>query len=136
MDELISDQIEWLLGNYGTSNRLGRQLVTLVGFLGGGDVPENISRQSAALSKLIVYQDLFDSLIQALNMMSKQPVSPRPDAKTGETVASQEPIRLLEQIEAVRRDIAACDNVNYSELISWIIGQAKEQKIVRSKARR
>lgn len=136
MDELISDQIEWLLGNYGASNRLGRQLVTLIGFLGSASVPENITRQSAALSKLIVQQDIFDSLIQALNTMSKQPISLRSDVKVGEQVAGQEPTRLLEQIESVRREIAACETVNYSELISWIVVQAKEQKIVRAKTRR
>ena len=136
MDELIADQIEWLLSNYGTSNRLGRQLVTLVGFLGSAGLPENISKQTAALSRLIVQQDAFDSLIHSLDTMSKRPVSLRAEAKDGEPMASQEPTRLLDQIESVRREISEADAVNYSEIICWIVGQAKEQKIFRQKTRR
>ena len=136
LDELIADQIEWLLANYSNTNRLGRQLVMLVGFLAEGSLPEYIDRQTASLSRLVVLQDMFDALIAALNAMSRQVPFAKPDKALAEGVSCTEPARLLDQIEATRRDLAACDQVNYAQLIAWVVAQAKARKILKAHGRR
>ncbi|HYS87713.1 MAG TPA: hypothetical protein VEN78_22330 [Bradyrhizobium sp.] len=136
MDELIADQIEWLLANNSNTNRLGRQLVMLVGFLADGSLPDEIERHTASLSRLIVHQDIFEALVGALNMLSRQAPLARSDKAAADSVQSAEPARLLDQIEAARRDIAACDPVNYAQLIAWIVAQAKARKILKARGRR
>jgi len=135
MDEMIADQIEWILsGNAGT-NRLGRQIVTLAGFLADGDMPGKIDSQMADLSRQITLQDMFDALIQSLNTISKShgSINKSLDASKSEV---PELGKLLDQIEAVRKEIAACPTVNYASLISWLVIQAREKKVLNKRARR
>lgn len=67
MDELITDQIEWLLTANSGTLRMGRSIMTLAGFLSDGSLPEQIDRQLADLSRQVMLQELLDSLIQSLN---------------------------------------------------------------------
>lgn len=136
MDELIKEQLEWLLSSNGMTNRLGRQLVTLVGFLAEGALPEDVERQVGMLSRLLVLQDLFDALVGALNNFSHQSSYIRSDKGQGESALATEMARLLDHIEAARRDIAASEPVNYASLIAWVVAQARARKILKGHGRR
>lgn len=132
MNELIADQLEWLLTNSSSSNRMGKQLITLVGFLADDKLPENISHQVAALSSLIVRQDQFDALVQCLSSVSRNSGSFIKVDKTGaENPSAFSITTLVEQIEAARLDVIANEAVNYSELIAWIFSRARNLKILK-----
>jgi len=136
MDNLIADQIEWLLANNSNTNRLGRQLLLLVGFLADGNLPDDIARQTDSLSRLVVLQDLFDALISALNAASRKAPFGRPDQQLIEGFYSPEAARLIDQIESAQKNISESEPVNYSGLIAWTVTQAKAHKIFRVHGRK
>lgn len=131
MNDLLADQIEWLLTNTSNSNRLGKQLITLVGFLADETLPEHISQQVAALSRLVVRQDMFDALVNSLNGLSRGGLLARPDKSVSEN-GSSDFAHLVAQIEAARLDVSAIESVNYSELIAWVIFRGRQLKILKA----
>jgi hypothetical protein len=128
MDDFLIEQIEWLLSGNLNRNRLTRTLLILVGSLGGETPPETITTQMNALSRQLVLQDLFDSLTGLLNTLAQN--NP---AKHGAVIATPtgnpEIAALLVQIEDTRRQISECENVNYAQLIAWVVARAKERKL-------
>ena len=54
----------------------------------------------------------------------------------GDRIDTPEFGKLLDQIEATRQDLAAHPTVNYSALISWLVKQARDRKLLSKRARR
>lgn len=117
MDDEISGQIEWLLSQNGNTGRLARQLVTLVGFLADGSLPEPISTQMASLSRQMLLKDIFDALISSLDIMTRHVIK-LPADRSGESSTLMDISALVAQVEAARLDLARCESVNYAELIT------------------
>lgn len=136
MDELITDQIEWLLTANAGTLRMGRSIMTLAGFLSDGTIPEQIDRQLTDLSKLVMLQEVLDSLIQSLNTIFKTCGSASQAPKDGDRSDTPEFGKLLDQIEATRQYIANHPTVNYSSLIAWLVQQARGRKMWSNRTRR
>lgn len=132
MNEMISEQIEGLLGSYGSTQTLGRNLIGLSGFLADPPPPENVAAQLERLSRLLLLQEMFDKLIQALNHATRNTGRPSQDGEKRECApGSVEISRILDQIEAVRGDISALEPINYAVLIAWLVARARERKILK-----
>ena len=129
MDELLADQLEWLLSCNLQGNRLAHHLLIISGCLAGTVLPEHISRQMAALSRQVMLQEMFDSLINAFNQLAKIPLRTKTETNLPDASANPELAGLISQIQDARQQLLQCDPVNYAELIAWIAGQAREQKL-------
>lgn len=136
MDELITDQLEWLLTANAGTLRMGRSIITLAGFLSDGVIPEHIDRQLADLSRQVMLQEVLDSLIQSLNVIFKTYGLTLQPPKEGDCGDTPEFGKLLDQIEATRLDIAGQPTVNYSTLIAWLVQQARDGKLFSKRTRR
>ncbi|MBK9447317.1 MAG: hypothetical protein IPO00_15280 [Betaproteobacteria bacterium] len=68
MDDMITDQLEWLVSCNLQGNRLARHLLILSGCLAGEGLPENIS-SNGPLCPGKVLQDVFDALVSSLNQL-------------------------------------------------------------------
>ena len=135
MDELLADQIEWLLSCNFQGNRLAHHLIIISGCLAGNGLPEHISQQMAALSRQVLLQEMFDSLINSLNQFSKSSPQTKPAPSSTNESANVDLTKLIEQIGDARQQLLQCNPVNYAELVAWIASQARERKLW-SKARR
>lgn len=124
MDRLIKDQLESLLHDMNTSKRLGRRILNLAGFLSPKEQPEAIREQLSRLSRLVVQQDAFDALLEPVTLLAR--------ANTG-TTDWQAIQSILASLEAARKSIDDIDDVNYAELIGWLVNLAQIRKIVRIK---
>lgn len=137
MDEILSQQIEALLGTQYSTKGLGKNIITLSGFLADYPLPEDIATQLERLSRLVVLQDMFDVLLQSLNQSTASTSVSRSDASTGTPPApDQWRGRILDQIESVRADISATSPINFSELIAWLAARARERNLLRVRSRR
>lgn len=139
MDETLTDLIESLLTGSGTGSTslLGRQLITLVGFMADKELPADINEEVTGLSKLLVQQEVLGSLIQSLNINQRSRIASTSErAGVSGLEAHVEQVRLIDQIETVSSSIAACAPVNYARLTAWVVTQAREKKILRSRPRR
>ncbi len=125
MDRLIKENIEALLQDVSTSKRLGRRLINLAGFLCSVETPSHIQEQLNRLSRLIILQDSFDALLAPITQLSRGEISPFFDSQVLQA--------MLTSLEAARQSIALVDDINYAELTTWIIQQAKKRKIIRLK---
>ena len=130
MDDLLAEQLEWLLSCNLQGNRLAHHLLVITGCLADATLPEHISRQMAALSRQVMLQDMFDSLINSVNQFSKIPVRPRAENTSTDTYSNIMVTGLIDQIQDARQQLLQCDAVNHAELIAWIITQAKEKKLL------
>ena len=129
MDELLAEQLEWLLSCNLQGNRLAHHLLIISGCLAGTVLPEHISRQMAALSRQVMLQEMFDSLINSFNQLAKIPLRTKTETNSPDASANPELAGLIGQIQDARQQLLQCDPVNYAELIAWIAGQAREQKL-------
>jgi hypothetical protein len=127
MDDLLLDQIEWLLAQSSSSARYERQIISLVGFLADEQIPESITQQVRALSKQVTLRDIFDTLVASLNSFAPNRSHVRAEIKREETMMDLSP--LIAQIEAARVDLSTCEPVCHAELIAWIMAKAKQRKI-------
>ncbi len=137
MDERIAEQVESLLGTHVSTRSMGRNLVTLSGFLADQGIPEETSAQLERLSRLLVLQEIFDSLVQTLGSNARYLRAPRmnADAQDQQSITSDF-ANLLEKVDHLRQDIMALEPINYSVLIAWVVTRAREQKILKSRGRR
>lgn len=130
MDEMLSDQIEWLISCNLQGNRLARHLLILSGCLADDVMPEKISRQMSALSRQVLLQEGFDALVAVLNQFSRI-IPGKPENNPINNIRNIDLTALLAQIEDARQQLAACEPVNYAEIIAWITAQARARKLWR-----
>ena len=138
MNDIILDQIDWIVTNNGNSNRLARQLISLIGVLADGALPDEIALQTLTLSRLVVLQDCFDELVKAFTSTECRlvPNNARPTVEQTDSLAMSTTSPIAEQIDQVRRQIAECEPVNFAQLISWVMGQARAKKLIRPTGKR
>lgn len=129
MDELLTDQLEWLLSCNLQGNRLAHHLLIVSGCLAGTALPEHISRQMVTLSRQVMLQETFDTLVNSLNQFAKMLPRSKTEAASTDTLVHNEMSGLVEQIRDARLQLLALDPINYAELIAWIASQARDQKL-------
>lgn len=126
MDRLIKENLEAILQDIAGSKRLGRRLINLAGFLGTTEPPPHIQEQFNRLSRLVVLQDAFDALLEPITLLSRAGLSRMLDVQALQAMTAS--------LEAARQNIAELGDVNYPELISWLVAEAQARKIVRMKS--
>lgn len=128
MKALISEYVQLLLADVAYESRSGRRLIVLVGMLGESGIPEEISKETSKLARLLVLKDMFSALIEPISSLSKRKerllIEHQGDAK--DTSYEQ----LILQIDETRKLIADLESVNYPLLISWIIKETKARKLL------
>lgn len=125
MDRLIKENLEYLLQETSSSKRLGRRIISLAGFLDSAQSPEPVQRQLGSLSRLLVFQDMFDSLLESLTLMSRANLPHGLDAQAIQLTATS--------VEEARKQIAELEEINYPLLVSWLVSAAESRKILRIK---
>jgi len=125
MDRLIKENLEALLHDVSSSKRLGRRIINLVGFLGTTEPPPSIQSQLNCLSQLLILQDAFDALLEPITLLSRAGMPRSLDAQVLQAIISS--------LEATRQAISEVGDVNYAELIAWLVGQAQIRRILRVK---
>ena len=125
MDRLIKENLEALLQDVSGSKRLGRRIISLAGFLGTAEPPSNITSQLNCLSRLLVLQDAFDALLEPVTLLSRAGMPRILDAQALQA--------MIATLEATRQAVAEVGDVNYAELITWLVGQAQARRILRIK---
>lgn len=126
MDRLIKENLESLLQETSNTKRLGRRIISLAGFLGAADTPEHLQEQLSNLSRLLIQQDAFDALLEPITLMSRTGLVHTLDANVMREI--------LASLEEARKQVSVSENINYSQLISWLVGLAVSRKIVRLKS--
>lgn len=126
MDRLIKENLEAILQDIAGSKRLGRRLINLAGFLGTTEPPPHIQEQFNRLSRLVVLQDAFDALLEPVTLLSRAGLSRMLDVQALQAMTAS--------LEAARQNIAELGDVNYPELIAWLVAEAQARKIVRMKS--
>lgn len=129
MDDLLTDQLEWLLSCNLQGNRLARHLLIISGCLADTTLPEHISRQMAALSRQVMLQEIFETLVNSLNQFAKTQPRTNEEAQSHDAYLNAGATGLIDQIQDARQQLLQCDPVNYAELIAWIASQARERKL-------
>jgi hypothetical protein len=125
MDQLIKEHLEALLQENSSSKRLGRRIISLAGFLGPRETPDGIRKQLSYLSRLLVRQDAFDAMLD--------PVMALVRSSQTANIEPQAALVLLNSLEEARKGLVSDEEVNYSELIGWLVGIARSRKILRIK---
>lgn len=104
---------------------MGRRIINLVGFLGTTEPPPSIQSQLNCLSQLLILQDAFDALLEPITLLSRAGMPRSLDAQVLQAIISS--------LEATRQAISEVGDVNYAELIAWLVGQAQIRRILRVK---
>lgn len=125
MNRQIKENLESLLEEVHGTKRLGRRIVNLAGYLGSDGIPDQISSQLAALSKLLVQQDAFEALLQPMTINARAQHAPIQDNSIL--------IAVMSGLEEARKQLCAHEQINYSELIAWLVSKAEERKILKTK---
>lgn len=126
MDRLIKECLAAILQDIAGSKRLGRRLINLAGFLGTTEPPPHIQEQFNRLSRLVVLQDAFDALLEPVTLLARAGLTRMIDAQALQVMTTS--------LEASRQKITELGDVNYPELIAWLVSQAQARKIVRMKS--
>lgn len=125
MDRQIKENLEALLQDSSSSKRLGRRIINLAGFLGANEPPTSIQAQLGYLSRLLILQDSFDALLEPVTLQSRSGLPCILDAQAMHS--------MIASLEATRQAISEIGEINYSELIAWLVGQAQARRILRVK---
>lgn len=137
MDEMLTEQLEWLLSGNLQGARLARCLLVLTGCLADDNLPDDIKQQMAVLSRQVKFQEVFDTLVTSLNQYGKTAFSfgekqtVCPDVQAGGELCA-----LIAQVEQARIALSDCDVVNYSVIVAWIMKQAGIRKLLGKSKRR
>ncbi|HEJ4067883.1 TPA: hypothetical protein SL480_003988 [Pseudomonas aeruginosa] len=126
MDRLIKENLEYLLQETSNTKRFGRRIISLAGFLGTQDIPEQLQAQLGNLSRLLIKQDAFDALLEPVTLMSRAGL-----LHTQDQHAMRE---ILASLEEARKRVSECEDINYSQLINWLVGIAVSRKVIRLKS--
>lgn len=121
MDRLIKENLVSLLQETSNTKRLGRRIVSLAGFLGTIDTPEHLQEQLSNLSRLLIQQDAFDALLEPVTLMSRAGLVNTLDANVMREI--------LASLEEARKQVSVSENINYSQLISWLVGLAVSEGV-------
>ena len=137
MDEMLTEQLEWLMSGNLQGARLARCLLVLVGCLAEDNLPDDVKQQMATLSKQLKLQEVFDTVVASLNQYGKAAFSfGEKQATNSDVNAGGELCALITQVEQARISLSDCDVVNYAEVVAWVVGQAKARKLwVKSRRR-
>lgn len=126
MDRQIKENLEALLQDASGSKRLGRRIINLAGFLGSSETPPEIQAQLNCLSRLLVMQDTFDALLEPISLIARSSMS--------HLVLDAQALQAMSvSLEATRQAIVEVGDVNYAELIAWLMAQALARRIIRVK---
>lgn len=125
MDRLIKENLEALLQDASHSKRLGRRIINLAGFLSSGEPPATIREQLNRLSRLLIQQDAFDALLEPVTLMARAGLTHLIDVHAIQSMISS--------LEESRKAISETEDINYAELIAWLVKQAQARKIIRLK---
>lgn len=131
MKELVTDYIQSILSDVSYDVRSGRRLISLVGILGQGVVPEDIQTEALKLSKFIVLRELFNALIEPISSFAKRRELMPVDRQLAPSEIDF--TQLFQQLNETRTQIADYDAINYPLMISWVIAQARAQKMLKTK---
>lgn len=125
MDQLIKERLESLLQENSSSKRLGRRIISLAGFLRPSETPDAIRKQLSYLSRLQVRQDAFDAMLDPVMTLMR----------SSQTANTENPaaLALLSSLEEARKGLVSDEEINYSELIGWLVEIAHSRKIIRLK---
>lgn len=129
MENLLADQLEYLLSCNLQGKRFARHLLVLSGALADAPMPENINRQMITLSRQVLLQETLDSLIDTLNQLFRRTLPTKTEVQAVPETACPERAALIAQIEDTRHQLLQAESINYAELIAWIVAQAKLRKI-------
>ncbi|MEL0169660.1 MAG: hypothetical protein VW877_16180 [Pseudomonadaceae bacterium] len=127
MERLIKENLEALLQDAAGSKRLGRKIINLAGFLGPTEPPAKIQTQLNKLSRLLILQDGFDALLEPITSVSRS--GSLQCLVTAELLSP-----LTASLEAARQAMMAVGEINYAELIAWLVFLAQERRILRMKS--
>ena len=127
MRELVNDSIQGILGDVVYDVRSGRRLIALVGLLGVNGVPAEVQAEALKLSKLLVLREMFNALIEPISSFSKKRDMMPVDRQVAPSEINFD--SLFQQLNETRAQISEYDAVNYPLMISWVISQAKAQKL-------
>lgn len=131
MRELVIDSLQSLLGDVVYEGRSGRRLIALVGILGVGGVPDVVQAEALKLSKLLVLREMFNALLEPISSFSKKRDMMPVDRQVAPSEINFE--SLFQQLDETRKQIAEFEAVNYPLMISWVMAQAKAQKLLSSR---
>lgn len=131
MRELVNDSIQSILGDVVYEIRSGRRLIALVGILGAAGVPDEVQAEALKLSKLLVLREMFNALIEPISSFSKRRDMMPVDRQMAASEINFE--SLFQQLDETRRQIAEFETVNYPLMISWVMAQAKAQKLLNNR---
>ena len=127
MRELVNDSIQSILGDVVYEVRSGRRLIALIGILGVGGVPDEVQAEALKLSKLLVFREMFDALIEPISAFAKKRDMVPVDRQVAPSEINFD--SLFQQLNETRKQIAEFEAVNYPLMISWVMSQAKAQKL-------
>jgi hypothetical protein len=125
MDRLIKENLEALLQDASHSKRLGRRIINLAGFLSLGGPPTAISEQLNRLSRLLIQQDTFDALLEPVTLMARAGLTHFIDTHAIQSIVIS--------LEESRKSISEAEDIDYAQLIAWLVKQAQARKIIRMK---
>lgn len=131
MRELVNDSIQSILGDVVYDVRSGRRLIALVGMLGVGGVPDEVQAEALKLSKLLVLREMFTALLEPISSFSKKRDMMPVDRQVAPSEINFD--SLFQQLNETRKQIAEYEAVNYPLMISWVMSQAKTQKLLNSR---
>ena len=124
MQEMIADQIEWLLSGSLQGIRLKRQLLLVAGCVADDDTPDDIQMQLGALCCQINRQEVFEALLVPLNAHLS--------GKREHFSATVDINQLLQQIDTARAELNACENADEAKILAWVMNQARQKKLFRA----
>lgn len=127
MRELVNDSIQSILGDVAHDVRSGRRLIALIGMLGASGVPDDVQAEALKLSRLLVLREMFNALIEPISSFSKKRDMMPVDRQVAPSEINFE--SLFQQLNETRKQISEYDAVNYTLMISWVMSQAKAQKL-------
>lgn len=131
MKELVVDYIQSILSDVSCDVRSGKRLISLIGILGQGGVPEDVQAEALKLGKFIVLRELFNALIEPISSFAKIREMMPVDRQLAPSVIDF--AQMFQQLNETRTRISDYDAINYPLMISWVVAQAKAQHYMKGR---
>lgn len=123
MDEILANQLEWLLSGNMEGLRFKRQLILLAGCLADNALPVEIERELNLLTRRVALEEVFKAILDPLDAYLRSMRDPNKPA--------QDLSALIAQLDAARQALNECEPANQALLITWIVSRAQEKKLLR-----